>query len=111
MVDDTPQFRSQRGRLGAYTSWAMTEDRAARTLPARRAMLDRFEKEVDPEGKLTTQERAKRAEFARKAYYQGLAMKSAAARQRRKLTCKKCGQPKEAQAPMCPACLRRLRAR
>jgi hypothetical protein len=27
-------------------------------------MLDKFEKEVDPEGKLTIRERAKRAEFA-----------------------------------------------
>jgi hypothetical protein len=50
---DNPQFRRQRGRLGAYASWARTEDRSARTLPARRAMLDKFEKEVDPEGKLT----------------------------------------------------------
>jgi hypothetical protein len=48
---DNPQFRSQRARLRAYTSWANTENRAARTLPGRRAMLDKFEKEVDPEGK------------------------------------------------------------
>lgn len=45
-------------------SWANTEDRAARTLPARRAMLDRFEKEVDPDGRLRIEERAKRAEYA-----------------------------------------------
>ena len=90
---DSAAFRSQRGRLGAYTSWAKTDDRAARTLPGRRALLDKFETEVDPEGKLPIQERAKRAEFARKAYYQRLAMKSAAARQRRKLICQKCGQP------------------
>jgi hypothetical protein len=43
-----------------------------------------FEREVDPEGKLSTQERAKRAEWAHKAYFQRLAMKSAAAHQRRK---------------------------
>ncbi|MBB5164940.1 hypothetical protein [Mycobacterium sp. AZCC_0083] len=108
---DNPQFRSQRGRLGAYTSWAKTEDRAARTLPARRAMLDKFETEVDPEGKLTIQERAKRAEYARMAYYQRLAMKSAAARQGRKLICQTCGQPKESDAPMCRKCLGKLRER
>jgi len=34
-------------------------------------MLDRFENEVDLEGKLTVQERAKRAEWARRAYMQG----------------------------------------
>lgn len=81
---DSPQFRSQRGRLGAYTSGAKTEDRTARAAPAVRAFLDKFEQEVDPEGKLSTQERAKRAEWARKAYFQRLAMKSAAARKRRK---------------------------
>ena len=108
---DNHQFRSQRGRLGAYTSWAKTEDRAARTLPARRAMLDNFETEVDPEGKLTIRRRAKRTEYALKAYYQRLAMKSAAARQERKLTCQKCGQPKESDASMCRKCLGKLRER
>lgn len=106
---DSPQFRSQRGRLGAYVSWAKTEDRAARTAAARRALMDRFEKEVDPEGTLSLQERTKRAEFARKAYFQRLAIKSTAARQRRKLICQECGQPKEAETPRCPTCLRKLR--
>jgi rubrerythrin len=109
--DDTPQFRSMRGRLAAYESWARTEDRSARTWPARRAMLDRFEKEVDPEGKLTVQERAKRAEWARKAHMQRMALKSAAARQRRKRICQSCGEPKEPEAPTCPKCLRKLRGK
>jgi hypothetical protein len=68
------------GRIGAYESWAQTEDRAARTAPARRAMLEKFEHAVDPDGKLTPAERAKRAEFARKAHFQRLALKSAKAR-------------------------------
>jgi hypothetical protein len=105
---DDPQFRSQRGRLGAYASWAKTEDRTARTAPAARAFLDRFEREVDPENKLTVQERAKRAEWARKAYYQRLAMKSAAARRRRKLICQECGRPKEAESRMCQKCWDKL---
>jgi hypothetical protein len=37
-----PQFRTQRGRLGAYTSWAKTEDHTAN---ARKASMDRFERE------------------------------------------------------------------
>ena len=41
--EDTPQFRSMRARIGAFESWARIEERAARTLPARRAMLDKFE--------------------------------------------------------------------
>lgn len=42
---DSLQFRSQRGRLGAYTSWAKTEDRTARTANARKVAMDRFERE------------------------------------------------------------------
>jgi hypothetical protein len=77
-------LRSLRGRVGAYTRWANTEDRVKATQPARDGLYAKFEREVDPEGKLTPQERTKRAEYARKAYYQRLSMKSVQARQRRK---------------------------
>lgn len=108
-TDDTPQMRSLRGRIGAYESWARTEDRAARTWPGRKAAMDRFEREVDPDGVLTPQERAKRAEWARKAHMYRLALKSAAARQRRKLICQTCGQPKDSTVPMCTRCLKKIR--
>jgi hypothetical protein len=72
------------GRIGADESWAHTEDRTARTAPARRAMLEKFEHAVDPDGKLTPAERAKRAEFARKAHFQRLALKSAKVRKQRR---------------------------
>ena len=99
-----------RARIGAYESWAKTPDRSARTWPARKAALDRFEREVNPDGVLSPQERAKRAEWARKAHMQRMAMKSAAAaRQRRKLICQTCGQPKEPSAPLCPKCLKQIR--
>jgi hypothetical protein len=75
--------RTQIGRIGAYTSWARTKDRAARTAPARKAMWDKFEQEVDPLGELTPAERVKRAEYARKAYFARLALLSAQARKRR----------------------------
>jgi hypothetical protein len=39
--------------------------------------------EVDPEGKLTAQERAKRVEWAMKAHMQRMALKSAKARRRK----------------------------
>jgi hypothetical protein len=68
------------GKTGANESWAQTEDRPARTEPARKAMLEKFEHAVDPDNKLTPAERAKRAAFARKAYFQRLALKSAKAR-------------------------------
>jgi hypothetical protein len=37
---DTPQFRSQRGRLGAYVSWANTENRAVRRMERWRERAD-----------------------------------------------------------------------
>lgn len=106
--DDASKLRL-RGRFGAYESWAKTEDRTARTWPARKAMLDRFEREVDPDGVLSPQERAKRAEWARKAYMHRLALKSAAARRRRKTICSLCGKAKEPEASRCAACLRKIR--
>jgi hypothetical protein len=72
--------RSLAGRIGAHTKWAKTSDRTAATAPARRAFLDRFEREVDPDGVLSPQERGRRAESARKAYFTRLALKSAHAR-------------------------------
>jgi hypothetical protein len=71
------------GAIGAHESWSRTEDRTARTANGRRAFLDRFEREVDPDGILSPEERARRAEHARKAYFQRLALKSAQARSRR----------------------------
>ncbi|WP_410669148.1 hypothetical protein [Amycolatopsis sp. cmx-4-68] len=70
------------GAIGAHTSWANTTDRAARTAPARKASLERFEREVDPDGTLPPEERARRATHKRKAYFLGLAAKSAASRRR-----------------------------
>lgn len=79
-----PAERALWSRVGAHKSWANTDDRTARTAPARQAFIDRFEKQVDPEGKLPTAERAKRAENARKAYYSELALKSVRSRRRNK---------------------------
>lgn len=77
-----PTTRQIIGSIGAHESWARTPDRAARTAPGRRAFLDRFERLVDPAGELPEAERAKRAENARKAYFQRLALKSAQARRK-----------------------------
>lgn len=78
-----PRQRQLIGSIGAHESWARTTDRTARTANGRRAFLDRFEREVDPDGILSPEERARRAEHARKAYFQRLALKSAQARSRR----------------------------
>lgn len=79
----TPEQRVLRGQIAAQESWAKTEDRSARTAPARKAMLDKFEKQVDPEGRLSLPERAKRAEHARIAHFKRLSLKSAQARSSR----------------------------
>lgn len=55
-------------RIAAEISWARTEDRSARTRPAREAFLKRFEREVDPDGKLAPDERARRANHALRAH-------------------------------------------
>jgi hypothetical protein len=75
-----PEQRSLRGRLAAHESWAVTVDPSARTAPARAAFLDRFEREVDPDGVLDPAERARRAEHAKKSYFLRLAFRSAKAR-------------------------------
>lgn len=80
MATLTPSERSMRASIAAHTSWAKTPDPAARTAPARTAALARFEREVDPDGVLPDAERIRRAEHARKAYFQQLAYRSARAR-------------------------------
>lgn len=55
-------------RIAAEISWALTPDRSARTRPAREAFLRRFEDEVDPDRKLSHEERARRANHALRAY-------------------------------------------
>ena len=68
------------GRAGALRSRANTADKTARTQPARDAFLERFEREVDPEGKLPEEERAERAMYARRAWMIELARRSAKVR-------------------------------
>lgn len=79
----TPAQRALRARAAADASWANTSDRAARTAPARRAALARFERQVDPTGELSDEERQRRAASARRSYFRRLALRSARARERR----------------------------
>lgn len=78
----TPSEKSLRGRIAAHESWSRTPDRAARTANARRALLDRFEKQVDPDGVLPVAERQRRADHARKAHFSRLALRSASSRRK-----------------------------
>ncbi len=74
--------RSLIARLAAHESRANPADPSTRTAPARRALLDRFERQVDPDGVLSPEERARRAGHARKAYFTRLALRSAQTRRK-----------------------------
>jgi hypothetical protein len=78
----TPQERALGSRIAAYSRWARETDRPAATRAARLAFERRFEDEVDPERLLLPQERAVRAEAARKSYFARLALRSARSRRR-----------------------------
>ncbi|QBS43561.1 hypothetical protein DMB37_29120 [Nocardia sp. CS682] len=79
----TEKDRVLQARVAAYESWAKTPDRAARTASARKAMESKFDRLVDPDGLLSPEERAYRAEQARKAHFTRMALKSAQSRRRR----------------------------
>ncbi len=75
----TPEQRTLRARIAAYASHASeaaNADPAGRTLAARTAFLRRFEDQVDPERRLSEDERIRRALMARKAYMARLAFES-----------------------------------
>ena len=82
MPERSPAERSLAGRAGAYALHARVADPSAHTAPARRAFEDRFEREVDPDGTLPSDVRARMAEYARKQYFLNLARKSAEARRK-----------------------------
>lgn len=85
MISDmapSPSERSLRARMAAYTLHSRYDSREL-TAPARRAFLDRFERQVDPDGTLEPEERQRRADAARRAYFTGLALRSARARRER----------------------------
>ena len=86
-MHDPSSERSKRvlqARMAAHALHAKVTDPAAHTAPARKVFLSRFEREVDPEGALSPQERARRAEHAKKAYFLRLAAESSKARSKKR---------------------------
>jgi hypothetical protein len=79
----TPAERQMAAKIGAHTSWAHTENRPARTLPARMALEAKFLREADPDNNMLPAARAKAAESLRKAFYVRMSLKSAQVRRRR----------------------------
>jgi hypothetical protein len=79
----SPAERTLRARLAAHTMHSKHDARET-TAAARAAFLARFEAEVDPDGALAPEERQRRAEQARSAYFTRLAFqRSKAARRAR----------------------------
>lgn len=74
--------RVMRARLGAYAMHAKRDPRET-TRAGRSAFLARFEREVDPDGVLSEEERSRRAMAARRAYFVRLALASSRARRAR----------------------------
>jgi anti-sigma factor RsiW len=72
--------RVLQARMAAHALHARVADPSAHTAAARKAFLSRFEREVDQEGVLEPQDRARRAEHAKKAYFTRLALASSKAR-------------------------------
>jgi hypothetical protein len=82
-MSDPSSEKSRRvlqARMAAHALHAKVTDPTAHTAPAREVFLSRFEREVDPDGVLSPQERARRAEHAKKAYFLSLAAASRKAR-------------------------------
>lgn len=84
MVISDPPSREMalRGRVGAFARLAK-HPASDLTAPARAAFLAKFERQVDPESKLPSAERARRAVYARKAHFARLSLASARARRAR----------------------------
>jgi hypothetical protein len=78
----TPEQRVMRARIAAFHLHAHVQDPSAHTAPARQKFLERFEREVDPDGVLPLEDRKRRAQRALKEHMIGLALKSSQARRK-----------------------------
>lgn len=72
--DLSPSQRTQRARIAATVRWSKS-DAVEGTEAARSAFLQRFVTQVDPHGRLDPVERTRRAEAAKRAYFQQMAFR------------------------------------
>lgn len=80
----TPEERSRRAKIAANSRWAKTPDRLGAMAPARRGLVEKFEREVDPDGTLDPKVRAKLVQSALKAHYLRMAANSVKSRKKKK---------------------------
>ena len=79
----TPEQRSQAARAAALARWSR-EDPRPTVMRANAALMKRFLDEVDPHRTLPEDERVRRAECAKKAYFTRLSLASSKARSARR---------------------------
>lgn len=85
MTDDlTPAHRLLRARLASCKHRNDPEEAHARGDRIDRVCRDRFAEQVDPDHKLSPEERVSRARSARRAYFRGLALRSSRERAARR---------------------------
>jgi hypothetical protein len=77
MAANNPAVRRTSALIANFDRWSKVDDRQAATAPARRGFMARFEKQVDPNGELSDDERARRAELAMRAHMSRLALAKA----------------------------------
>lgn len=77
-----PQQRILRAQIAANTRWSREDPKPA-FVEVREGFIRKFEDQVDPDRTLSADERLRRAESARRAHMQSLALKSARARAKR----------------------------
>ena len=75
--------RSLRARIAAHSLHAQRDSKEL-TKNARKAFRDKFAREADPEGVLSPEERERRAQQLRTAFYTRLALASSKARSKRR---------------------------
>ena len=62
----TAEQRRLRAQIAGYQSWANTENRSARTAPARAGKRRKLEQRIDPDGTMSPAELKARADAAEK---------------------------------------------
>lgn len=77
------EIRRLQTRAAAHKSWAKTTDRSARARAGNRALMARFERDVDPQGILPPADRAKMADSLMRAHFTNLALRKARAKRAR----------------------------
>ncbi len=75
-----PTVRAVAARVAALTRWSKVDNPSAATAPARRGLIAKFEREVDPDGELNPAERSKRVERAQLAHMNRMSLAAAAKR-------------------------------